>query len=138
MAGKLPSDGPPGKKSGSGTFRAYISADIECCAGITHWDEADKTHPDYPEFQQIMTAEALAAIDGARAAITKGVKSALSADLTAFAIPPPHYTLEIAYADPNLAARHQHYTGAWHIGKRTIRFETDQYFDVLRMLNYVT
>ena len=284
MAGKLPSDGPPGKKSGSATFKVYISVDIEGCAGITHWDEADKSHPDYSQFQQIMTAETLAAIDGAkaagateiwvkdahssgrnllidqlpadvrvirswaghpfcmvqelndsfdavvmigyhssagseanalahtlsldaaeirlngrraseflihalaaatvgvpvafvsgdagllvemaqvnpaihgcavkegagqstvslspagaRAAIAAGVKAALTADLTAFALPlDPHYTLEITYGDPNLAARHQHYPGALHIGNRTIRFETDQYFDVLRMLNYVT
>ncbi len=284
MAGKLPSVGPSGSKSNMGSFKVYISVDIEGCAGITHWDEADKTHPDYPEFREIMTGEALAAIEGAkaagateiwlkdahssgrnllierlpadvkiirswaghpfcmvqelddsfdavvmigyhssagseanalahtlsldaaeirlngrraseflihalaaasvgvpvafvsgdaglmsemaqvngaihgcavkegagqstvsmspagaRAAISAGVKAALTSDLAAFAVPlEPRYILEIAYQNPNLAARHQHYPGALHIGNRTIRFETDHYFDVLRMLNYVT
>ena len=49
-------------------MKVYISVDIEGCAGITHWDEARKTHADYPEFREQMTREAVAAIDGARAA----------------------------------------------------------------------
>ena len=28
-------------------MKVYISVDIEGVAGITHWDEADKTHRDY-------------------------------------------------------------------------------------------
>ena len=286
MAGKSVSAGPRGRKSAGGTseMKVYISVDIEGCAGITHWDEADKTHADYAEFREIMTGEALAAIEGARdagateiwvkdahssgrnlilerlpedvrvirswaghpfgmvqelndsfdavvmvgyhsaagseanalahtlsldaaeirlngrraseflihalaaasvgvpvacvagdrglmeemaavnaqiaaipvkegagqstvsmtpagarRAIRDGVAAALKADLAACMLPiEPHYALEIAYGDPNLAARHQHYPGAWHIGNRTIRFETDAFFDVLRMLTYVT
>ncbi len=284
MAGKLPSVGRPGRKNGTETFKVYISVDIEGCAGITHWDEAEKTHADYTEFRDIMTQEALAAVEGAkaagateiwikdahssgrnllldrlpadvkiirswaghpfcmvqelddsfdavvmigyhasagseanslahtlsldaaeirlngrvaseflihalaaasvgvpvafvsgdaglmieiaqinpaihrcsvkegagqstvsmspagaRAAIQDGVKAALGQDLAACALPiEPRYILEITYSNPNLAARHQHYPGAWHIGNKTIRFETDHYFDVLRMLNYVT
>ena len=49
-------------------MKIYISVDIEGCAGITHWDEARKDHPDHAEFREIMTGEALAAIEGARAA----------------------------------------------------------------------
>jgi D-amino peptidase len=49
-------------------MKVYISVDIEGVAGITHWDEAEKNHPDYAEFREIMTREAMAAIDGARAA----------------------------------------------------------------------
>jgi D-amino peptidase len=76
---------------------------------------------------------------GARLAISQGVQNGLSGDLTPFLLEiEPRYVLEIAYSDPNLAARHQHYPGAWHVGNRTIRFETDHYFDVLRMLTYVT
>ena len=64
---------------------------------------------------------------------------ALTADLTAYALPlEPNYTLEFTYVDPNLAARHQHYPGALYVGNRTIRFKTDHYFDVLRMMTYVT
>ncbi len=44
-------------------MKVYISVDIEGVAGITHWDEAEKTHRDYPEFREQMTREAIAAID---------------------------------------------------------------------------
>jgi D-amino peptidase len=49
-------------------MKVYISVDIEGVAGITHWDEADKTHRDYQEFREEMTREAVAAIEGAEAA----------------------------------------------------------------------
>ena len=49
-------------------MKVYISVDIEGVAGITHWDEAEKGHADWAEFREIMTREAIAAIDGARAA----------------------------------------------------------------------
>jgi D-amino peptidase len=48
-------------------MKVYISVDIEGVAGITHWDEARKPHPDYPEFREQMTREAIAAIEGAEA-----------------------------------------------------------------------
>lgn len=48
-------------------MKVYISVDIEGVAGITHWDEAEKTHRDYPEFREQMTREAVAAIEGAEA-----------------------------------------------------------------------
>ncbi|MDY0881430.1 M55 family metallopeptidase [Dongia soli] len=49
-------------------MKVYISCDIEGIAGITHWDEATKTHPTYPEFREQMTREAIAACNGAIAA----------------------------------------------------------------------
>ena len=49
-------------------MKVYISVDIEGVAGITHWDETNKAHADYPEFREQMTREAVAAIEGARAA----------------------------------------------------------------------
>ncbi len=265
-------------------MKVYISIDIEGCAGITHWNEAEKTHPDYSEFREIMTGEALAAIEGAKAAGAKeilikdahttgrnllidrlpadvkvvrawaghpfcmvqeldasfdavlmigyhaaagseanslahtlsldaaeirlnGVRAseflihALAAALVGVPVAfvsgdaglmeevqatspaihrcavkagsgastvslspagareviragvalalkgvkkiaplplPAEHVLEIAYGDPNLATRHQHYPGARHVGNRTIRMETGDYMDVLRMLNYVT
>jgi D-amino peptidase len=45
---------------------------------------------------------------------------------------------EITYGNPNLAYRHSWYPGAKHVGNRTIRHETKDYFDCLRLLNYVT
>jgi len=49
-------------------MKVYISADIEGVAGITNWNEAEKNHPDYPEFRERMTEEVVAACDGAIAA----------------------------------------------------------------------
>lgn len=265
-------------------MKVYISVDIEGVAGITHWDEAEKNHADWQEFREQMTREAVAAIEGAKAAgateillkdahssgrniiasmlpedvrlvrawmghplcmvqeldesfdavmmigyhsaagseanslahtlshdaaeiringrraseylihalassmlgvptvfvsgdkglmeeieqvnphvgrcavkegrgqstvtmtpaaacraIREGAAAALSGDLRQSLLTvPEHVILEITYADPVLAARHQWYPGAEHAGNRTIRFETNHYFDVLRMLNYVT
>ena len=44
-------------------MKIYISADIEGVAGITNWNEAEKNHPDYPEFRERMTEEVVAACD---------------------------------------------------------------------------
>ncbi len=49
-------------------MKVYISADIEGVTGITHWDEATHTKPDYSEFRDQMTAEVNAACEGALAA----------------------------------------------------------------------
>ena len=49
-------------------MKIFLSADIEGTAGIAHWDEAERTHPDYAEFRALMTAEVVAACEGARAA----------------------------------------------------------------------
>jgi len=265
-------------------MKVYFSIDIEGCAGITHWDEADRKHPDYPEFREQMTREAIAAIEGARAAgateflvkdahgsgrnlitamlpedvrlirswaghplcmvqeldesfdavmmigyhsaagseenslahtlsldaieitingrraseflihalassmlgvptvfvsgdkglmeeiegvnprigrcavkegrgqstisttpaaacraIREGAERSLRGTPDEALLPlPESFLVEITYRDPNLACRHAWYPGATHVGDRTIRFETQEYFDVLRMLNYVT
>ena len=265
-------------------MKVYISVDIEGCAGITHWDEAAKTHADYAEFREQMTREAVAAIEGAKIAgateilvkdahdsgrnliasllppdvrlvrswaghplcmvqeldesfdavmmigyhaaagseenslahtlsldaaeiringrraseflihalassmqgvptvfvsgdkglmdevaevnahigrcavkegrgqstvsmtpaaaikaIREGAAQALRAERAPCLLPmPEHVIVEITYASPVLAQRHQWYPGMEHVGNRTLRFETSHYFDVLRMLNYVT
>lgn len=49
-------------------MKVFISADIEGTAGIAQWDEADRNHPDWNEFRALMTAEVVAACEGARAA----------------------------------------------------------------------
>lgn len=49
-------------------MKVFISADMEGTAGIAHWHEATASHPDYPQFQALMTAEVVAACEGARAA----------------------------------------------------------------------
>ncbi|MDW6026396.1 M55 family metallopeptidase [Mesorhizobium sp. BAC0120] len=49
-------------------MKIFLSADIEGTAGIAHWDEADRSHSDHREFRMLMTAEVVAACEGARAA----------------------------------------------------------------------
>ena len=265
-------------------MKVFISVDIEGCAGITHWDEAEKNHADYAEFREQMTREAVAAIEGAKIAgateilvkdahssgrnlltsmlpadvrivrswmghplcmvqeldesfdavmmvgyhsaagseenslahtlshdaaeiringrraseylihalassmlgvptvfvsgdrglmdeiadvntnvtccavkegrgqstismtpaaackaIREGAAQALRSNLGSSLLDiPDHIVVEITYSNPVLAARHQWYPGMEHVGNRTVRFETNHYFDVLRMLNYVT
>lgn len=49
-------------------MKVFISADIEGCAAITTWDEVHKGRAGYQEFREQMTAEVVAACEGARAA----------------------------------------------------------------------
>ena len=46
-------------------MKIYISADIEGVTGITSWDEADLEHRANAEFRERMTAEVIAASEGA-------------------------------------------------------------------------
>lgn len=46
-------------------MKIYISADIEGIAGIAHWDECDRSHPDWAVFRDRMTAHVAAACEGA-------------------------------------------------------------------------
>jgi D-amino peptidase len=46
-------------------MKVYLSADIEGITGTTHWDETEKKHADYGEFREQMTAEVVAACEGA-------------------------------------------------------------------------
>jgi len=46
-------------------MKIYLSADIEGVCGITDWSEADRTSEGYPEFRERMTAEVVAACEGA-------------------------------------------------------------------------
>jgi D-amino peptidase len=46
-------------------MRIYISADIEGITGVCDWDETLKKTSDYPEFRDQMTAEVVAACEGA-------------------------------------------------------------------------
>ena len=46
-------------------MKVFLSADMEGTAGIAHWDEADRRHADYQTFRELMTAEVVAACEGA-------------------------------------------------------------------------
>lgn len=49
-------------------MKIFISADIEGTAGIANWNETLRSHPDWQEFRSLMTAEVVAACEGAMAA----------------------------------------------------------------------
>jgi D-amino peptidase len=49
-------------------MKIYLSADIEGITGITDWPEADLAHADNAQFRERMTAEVVAACEGALAA----------------------------------------------------------------------
>lgn len=49
-------------------MKVFISADIEGCCGVTDWNEATLAHAEYGPFQKQMTAEVVAACEGALAA----------------------------------------------------------------------
>jgi D-amino peptidase len=46
-------------------MKIYISADIEGVTGVTHWDETDLAKSEYTQFREQMTAEVVAACEGA-------------------------------------------------------------------------
>jgi D-amino peptidase len=54
-------------------MKIFISADIEGTTGIAHWNEADRTKPDYKEFRRQMTAEVKAACEGVNLAGAKEI-----------------------------------------------------------------
>jgi D-amino peptidase len=76
---------------------------------------------------------------GAVKAIKAGAEAALTSDRKAALLQlPRQFRIEISYTDPVTAYRMGWYPGAQHIGHQTIRFETEEYFDILRILNFVT
>jgi D-amino peptidase len=75
----------------------------------------------------------------AAAAIRDGVTRSLKSEMKQMLLDvPEHCVVEIVYGDPVTAYRMSWYPGARHVGERTIRFETGSYFEVLRLLNFVT
>ena len=49
-------------------MKVFLSADIEGTAGITAFNEGDRTTPDWIEFRHLMTQEVIAACEGAHQA----------------------------------------------------------------------
>lgn len=72
------------------------------------------------------------------AEIRDSAESALQGDLSERAIElPERYTVEIAYKDHTKAYRSSFYPGAALAEPCLVRFETDDYFEVLRLLQFV-
>jgi D-amino peptidase len=72
------------------------------------------------------------------AKIRDGVEKALGGNLKKAMLKlPKRFTLEIEFNNPVKAYKSSWYPGCRHIGERTIRFETKDYFEVLRALKFV-
>ena len=72
------------------------------------------------------------------AQIREGVTRALQGDLkTCLLKLPERFTLEIEFNNPVKAYQSSWYPGCKHIGERTIRFETSDYFEVMRALQFI-
>ncbi len=70
--------------------------------------------------------------------IKEGVETALKENIALCKISlPDHLTMEIRYKDHNKAYRASYYPGVTRTGTHTITFETDNYFEILRMLLFV-
>jgi D-amino peptidase len=50
---------------------------------------------------------------------------------------PKHFTLEIKYTTPIDAYRASWYPGARHSAPRTVAFESDDYFEILRAIKFM-
>jgi len=104
-------------------MKVFISADMEGVTGATHWDETDKSHADYPEFCEQMTAEVVAACEGA-----------LSAGTTEIVIKDAHWTGRniIASKLPHAARLIR----GWTQDPYSMMAGLDQSFDAALMIGY--
>ncbi len=70
--------------------------------------------------------------------IAAGVERALQSDLDQCAIElPEEFKVEIKYIDPVLAYKAAFYPGCSMLRPLTVEYSTDDYFEVLRLLNFV-
>ena len=70
--------------------------------------------------------------------IRAGVTRALQGDRAACRLTlPKHFTLEIKYTTPIDAYRASWYPGAKHAAPRTVQFESDDYFEILRAIKFM-
>jgi D-amino peptidase len=75
----------------------------------------------------------------AKKEIRAGVASALRGDLDARQLNlPRQFTLEIKYTTPVDAYRASWYPGARHVTARTVQFTSDDYFEILRAINFMS
>jgi D-amino peptidase len=72
------------------------------------------------------------------ARIAEGVEKALKGNLKRSQLKlPKKFSLEVEYSNPVNAYKASWYPGCRHLGNRTVRFETRDYFEVLRALQFI-
>jgi D-amino peptidase len=135
--------------------KVYISADIEGVTGASHWDETEKMKPDYQEFREeaaslIPDIAAVAVKQGTgnatinihpRAAVEKireGVQAAFQNDVSKCRLSmPEEFTVDISYREHSMAMKASFFPGAVSTQPHTIRFVSNDYFEVLRLFAFV-
>ena len=71
--------------------------------------------------------------------IEESVEQALRGDLSqCFSSLPNHFTIDFGFKDHYLAKAKSFYPGAQLIDPQTVRFETDDYYEVLRVMHFLT
>ena len=113
----------------------FVSGDWQLCTDIKEIN---------PSITAVAVSEGIGpstislAPKAACAQIRDGVQQALQGDLkTCLLKLPERFTLEIEFNNPVKAYKSSWYPGCKHIGERTIRFETNDYFEVMRTLKFV-
>jgi D-amino peptidase len=113
----------------------FVSGDWQLCTEIKETN---------PSITAVAVSEGIGrstvslAPKAACAKIRQGVEQALQGDLKKCLLPlPERFTLEIEFNNPVKAYKSSWYPGCTHIGERTIRFETRDYFEVMRALKFV-
>ncbi len=104
-------------------MKVYISADMEGVAGVTDWSETDKTHADYGEFREQMTAEVAAACEGA-----------LNAGATEIVVKDAHWTGRNIIA--NKLPREARLIRGWTLDPYSMMAGLDKTFQAAMMIGY--
>jgi D-amino peptidase len=104
-------------------MKIYISADIEGITGIAHWDEANADKADYAEFRERMTADVVAACEGA-----------VAAGATEILVKDAHATGRNVYADR--LPRKAHLVRGWSGHPLAMVQELEDSFTALALVGY--
>ncbi len=104
-------------------MKIYITADIEGITGATHWDETNKTHDNYGEFREQMTAEVAAACEGT-----------LNAGATEILVRDAHWTARNII--PSKLPREVQIVREWSGHPFSMMQELDETFHAAMMIGY--
>ena len=119
----------------AGVPTVFLSGDKQLCE-----DSAD-LHPNLitnavkeGDFESAICMSPSEAVKNIRAGVEKALKQDLSDALIEL---PPYFEVEICYKEHADSARPAYYPGVVRKDSHTIFYETDNYFDVLTLLNFV-
>jgi D-amino peptidase len=113
----------------------FVSGDADLCREVQTYDERIRT---YAALRGIGTGTLAEHPAVAIRSIRAGVEKALRRDLKALPRPlPAAFKVEIDFKQPRDAYGKSFYPGARLVSDATLRFETGDYFEVLRMLSFI-